>query len=258
MKKTLFTALFLGIVCTYAAAWDAAGHRIVTEIAYRNLSRKALRQVDAVLGTRGIVYCSSWADEIKSDTIYPDSYGWHFQNLRAGMTQDDLEYLWQNPAAEGIHLFYALDSLTSLLRTDGNNPDALKFVVHLVGDMFQPMHMGHPDDKGGNRVQVRWFGKSTNLHTLWDRWLIDNTQYSCTEYVSYLTDRYDAQKRRIRQTSLFDCLCDTYARQQRIYEWQESGDTNNYHYAYRFRNDLDISLYTAGIKLAQLLNELYR
>lgn len=257
MKKISLVLILLSFTLV-VGAWDAVGHRIVTEIAYRNLTKKAVRQVDKVLGTRGIVYYSSWADEIKSDTIYPDSYDWHFQNLRAGMTRDDLEYLWLNPATEGIHLLYALDSLTSLLREDKNNADALKFVVHLMGDMFQPMHLGHPEDKGGNRVQVRWFGRGTNLHSLWDRWMIENTQYTYSEYTQYLIEKYRSQDKELRNIPLFDCLCLTYGRQQRIYEWQEKGDNNNYHYAYNFRHDLDMSLYTAGIKLAQVLNGLYR
>ncbi|MCM1034593.1 MAG: S1/P1 nuclease [Paludibacter sp.] len=258
MKRNLLIVLSALLVCSNAFAWDAVGHRIVTEIAYRNLNKKVVRAVDDVLGKRGIVYCSSWADEIKSDTIYPDSYGWHFQNLRAGMTREDLLYLWENPTSEGIHLFYALDSLTNVLRNDPKNADALKFVVHLAGDMFQPMHMGHPEDRGGNKVQMRWFGKGTNLHSLWDRWLIDNTQYSYSEYVNYLTDKYASETKTLQQMSLFECVCTTYERQQRIYAWQDKGDTNNYHYAYNFRTDLDLSLYTAGIKLAQLLNELYK
>lgn len=241
-----------------ANAWDAVGHRIVAEIAYQNLTKKARKQVDAVLGTRGMVYKASWADEIKSDTIYPNSYGWHFQNLRGGLTEQDITNLYNNPKAEGEHLFYALDSLTKVLQNDKNNADALKFVVHIVGDMFQPMHLGHPDDKGGNKVQIRWFGKGTNLHSLWDRWLIENTQYTYSEYVDYLNDYYADQKEQLQRLSLLDCLFITYQRQQQIYEYQELGDKNNYHYAYRFRTDLDLSLYTAGLQLANLLNELYR
>ena len=251
--------LVLLLTCTLTVnAWDAVGHRIVAEVAYQNLTKKARKQVDNILGTRGIVYKASWADEIKSDTIYPHSYGWHFQNLPAGLSNQDITDLYNNPKAQGEHLFYALDSLTRVLQADNTNADALKFVVHLIGDMFQPMHLGHPNDKGGNKVQMRWFGRGTNLHTVWDRWLIDNTQYTYLEYVTYLTDTYGAQKKQLQQLSLLDCLFLTYDRQQRIYDYQTRGDNNNYHYAYAFRHDLDLSLYTAGLQLAKALNTLYR
>lgn len=257
-NKFLLLAVFSFVFALGANAWDAVGHRIVAEIAYRNLTGKARRQVDAVLGTRGMVYQSSWPDEIKSDTIYPQSHVWHYQNLRAGLTEQDITDLYNNPKAEGEHLFYALDSLTKVLQTDKTDAVALKFVVHIMGDMFQPMHLGHPDDKGGNRVQMRWFGRGTNLHSLWDRWLIDNTQYSYSEYVTYLNDRYADQKKQLQQLSLLDCIFLTYDRQQQIYAYQETGDTNNYHYVYRFRRDLDLSLYTAGLQLAKTLNALYK
>lgn len=260
MKTTRYLPLLVLLLsCTLSAyAWDAVGHRIVTEIAYQNLSKKARKQIDNLLGTRGMVYYSSWADEIKSDTIYPHSYGWHFQNLSAGLSQEDITQLYNNPKAQGEHLFYALDSLTKVLQNNNTDIDALKFTVHLVGDIFQPMHLGHPDDKGGNKVQIRWFGRGTNLHSLWDRWLIDNTQYSYSEYAAFLNDKYCSQKKQLQQLSLLQCLFITYDRQQQIYAYQLTGDKNNYHYAYRFRNDLDLSLYTAGLQLANLLNALYK
>lgn len=258
MKKYFVTLFLCAGFLTNAMAWDAVGHRIVAEIAYQNLTKKAAKQVDGILGKRGMVYCSSWADEIKSDTIYPYSHVWHYQNLRSGLTKDDLAYLYQNPKAEGKHLFYALDSLTQVLRKDKNDTIALKFVVHLMGDFFQPMHLGHPDDKGGNKVQMRWFGKGTNLHSVWDRYLREGTQLSYGEYVQYLNDTQSSHKKEIAQMTLFEGLCITYDRQNQIYAYQELGDNNNYHYSYRFRKDLDNSLYMAGIQLSVLLNELYK
>ncbi len=256
MKKLLCISLFC---CSTLSlfAWGAVGHRIVAQVAYENLDCSARKKVDKLLGTRGIVYTSSWADEIKSDTIYPQSYGWHFQNLRSGMTHAELDALYNNNLAEGEHLFYAMDSLTNLLRKDHSNVDALKFLIHFAGDLGCPMHMGRPDDKGGNKVQMRWFGKGTNLHTVWDRWLIEYAELSYSEFATYLEEQYGNQKKAIQKMTDLECIYQTYAIQNAIYEYQELKDSNTYHYAYRFRQDLDISLYTAGIRLAQLLNELY-
>lgn len=258
MKKFCSVMILLSFIVVNTYAWDALGHRIVAELAYNQLTKKARKQVDDVLGTRGIIYFASWADEIKSDTIYPQTHAMHYQNLRAGMTAEDIEYLWLNNKTEGEHAFYAMDSLVNLLKTDRKNADALKFAVHIMGDLFQPMHLGRPEDKGGNRVQMRWFGQGTNLHSLWDRWLIDNTQMGQVEFVRYLEDKYSAQKKDIERLTMVECLILTYERQNAIYEWQEKGDNSNYHYAYNFRHTLDISLYSAGVKLAQLLNEIYK
>lgn len=259
MKKTIILLLLACFCLGSASAWNAVGHRIIAEIAYQNLSNKARRQVDNILGKRGMVYTASWADEIKSDTIYPYSHVWHYQNLRAGMTHEDLDYLYTHPTAEGQHLYYALDSLTNYLKTtDKTEPDVLKFVVHLMGDFFQPMHVGHPEDKGGNKTQMRWFGKGANLHSVWDRYLLEYAELSTTEYVAFLTDRYSNDKKAIQKRTMQECIYHIYELQEAIYDYHEKGDNNTYHYAYRFRSDMEESLYTAGIKLAQLLNEIYR
>lgn len=260
MKK-LIVLFIVSLFAFEAMAWDAVGHRIVADIAYANLSKKARRQVDAVLGTRGMIYASSWPDEIKSDTIYPNSYGWHFQNLNEGLSHADLDTLLMEPLREGEHLFYALDSLTKVLKEDGNNPEALKFVVHLVGDEFQPMHMGHSSDLGANRIQMVWFGSKTNLHSLWDRWLINYTQYSYSEYSRYLQDKYKKQKKAIMKLTDEECLYRTYDAVTAVYDYQkeigEQPKKYEYKYYYNMKSTLEYQLYAAGIRLAMLLEEIY-
>ena len=257
MKRTVFIFLAVIAMADSAMAWDVVGHRVIAEVAYRHLNHKARKQVDKVLGTRGIVYYASWADEIKSDTIYPDSYGWHFQNLKSGLSHEQLDSLYHNKLAEGEHLFYALEKQIEIARADKSQADALKFIVHLVGDSFQPMHVGHPDDKGGNKVQCEWFKRTTNLHSIWDGKLIAYTTFSYTEYADFLVNRYGTMRKQIMAMTDEECIYQTYKLQNEVYKYQNEGDTNSYHYAYRFRTSLDIQLYTAGIRLAKLLNEIY-
>ena len=258
MKKAILLLLFISFTVTNISAWDAFGHRVIAELAYNQLTKKARKQVDAVLGTRGMIYTASWADEIKSDTIYKKMHQMHYQNLREGMTQEDLEYLWLNNKAEGEHAFYAIDSLVNVLKDDKQNADALKFTVHIMGDLFQPMHLGRPEDKGGNKIQMRWFGNGTNLHSVWDRWLLDYMQMSQTEYVRYLQDKYSDRKKQIEQLTMLECIFITYERQNAVYKYLEREDKSNYHYAYQFLPMLDICIYSSSVKLAQLLNEIYK
>ncbi len=251
----LFAMVVLPLQCV---AWDVVGHRIVAEVAYQNMTKKARKQVDSLLGKRGIVYTSSWPDEIKSDTIYPYTHVWHYQNLRAGLTHADIDSLYHHPKAEGMHALYALDSLSNALRENRKDAISLTFVVHIMGDVFQPMHLGHPDDKGGNMVTMRWFKDGTNLHEVWDARLIDYTGYSYSEYARYLEYTYSQRKQEWTDMTLLECLYVTYDRQQQVYAYQATGDNNSYHYAYRFRKDLDESLYAAGLQLAKLLNSIYK
>lgn len=268
MKRTivLFCALLLVLrVCS----WDVVGHRIITDIAYQNLTDKARQSVDQVLGfERAMIALSSWADEIQSDTIYPGQKDWHFQDLDGGKSWAELRYIYENKKAEGYHLFAAKDSLVNLLKQQPDNADALKFVVHLSGDEYQPMHMGHHDDLGGNRSRLTWFGNSTNMHSLWDRYMIEHTRYSSTEFADYLIKRFAARKEEIQGWDELTCICKTYAASTAIYEYMDElrkqvGEDGKfprgyeYKYVYNFRSTLDIQLYMAGVQLAKLLNDIY-
>jgi hypothetical protein len=158
-KKTLFVVLFCAINFALSA-YDVIGHRIIADIAYQHLNATTRNQVDKLLGKQGIIYEASWADEIRSDEHYAYSYQWHYQNLKDSLTSKDLKFLLDHPKAEGEHLFFALDSLTGELGKNHNNEEALKFVVHFVGDLHQPMHLGRVDDLGGNKVMVKWLDSS--------------------------------------------------------------------------------------------------
>lgn len=255
---------FLLVLCTVlpAMSWDARGHRIVADIAYANLNKKARAHVDKVLGVKGMIWTASWPDEIKSDTIYPESHVWHYQNLNSGLSVAYIDSLLDNPTLEGRHLFFAKDSLVKVLRENPNDEVALKFIVHLAGDEFQPMHMAHADDLGGNKVRITWFGQKTNLHSLWDRWMIDYTQYSYSEFSHRLQLKYASQRDAIYRMSERECVHNTYSCVCQLYAYQEALGAElprgyEYKYVYRFGEMLDYQLYVGGIQLAKLLNELF-
>jgi hypothetical protein len=147
-------------------------------VAYDLLSNKTRKQVDAVLGTRGMVYLSTWPDEIKSDTIYPTSFTCHYQDLAGGMSDEAVVATLSDYPEEGGDLWMAIDSLKTVLKSNKKCHDGLVFFVHLYADRFCPMHVAHLDDQGGNKVKMKWFGQNTNLHTVWDSKLIESQGYS--------------------------------------------------------------------------------
>ena len=261
MKRafTLFT-LFLLVSCPvqHLLAWGQKGHRIIAVVAYDNMNRRARKQVDKVLGNHGMIYAANWADEIKSDTIYPSSFDWHFQDLNGGMTDSAVVAAQTDYPKEGGNLFRAMDSLTNVLRHDKSNRDALAFIIHFMGDRFCPMHTGHIDDLGGNRIKMKWSGQNTNLHTVWDSKIIDARGYTYTEYAQYLQDKLGYQKKAIQQMSDADILLHNYHLTDAIYTYQTTWNGNPYHYVYHFAGDMEWQLYASGIRLAQFLNELYK
>ena len=166
INKHFLTFCLLGLSLSLFA-YDGVGHRIIADIAYDNLTAGARNQVDRVLGKRGMVYAATWADDVRSDSKYAYSYPWHYQDLDDNMSSADIKKLMKNPTAEGEHLFFAIDSMEVRLKKDKNDAEALKFMVHFVGDLHQPLHLGRKDDKGGNKIEMNWFGRKTNLHAVW-------------------------------------------------------------------------------------------
>jgi hypothetical protein len=255
-KKNILTAVLL---CSSLFLWayDAVGHRIISDIAYQNLTKKAKKQCDKVLGVHGIIYYATWADEVKSDKSYDYSYQWHFQNLKDSLTAEGLKSLLDNPTAEGEHLFYALNQMRDRLKKNPNDAEALKFIVHLVGDLHQPMHLGRLTDLGGNRVSINWFGRQTNIHAVWDGQIIDSKKMSYSEYARYLQDKFDSEKSVYKQYTILNSVEEAYRIRTAIYAYDYT-DTSNYHYIYRFSNDTDEMLYRGGIQLANVLNEIFK
>lgn len=256
MKQRLVLLLLLLGFSYQTYAFDAVGHRIISEIAYDNLKCGTRKKVDKLLGKRGIIYTSVWADNVRSDSAYAYSYNWHFQNLKDGMTKTELQYLLDNPKSEGEYLFFALDSLTQCLKKDKNNPEALKFIVHFVADLFQPMHLGRLSDLGGNKVIISWFGRDIRLHQLWDTQMLEGQKFSYSEYSRYIQDKFAKQKKALKKQPLLDAIWETYLLRNKIYAYDYT-NLRAYNYMYEFNDDMDCQLIRAGLQLANLLNEIF-
>lgn len=259
MRKLIGSLILLAFLIPVqnVFAWGQKGHRIIGEIAYHHLTKKAKKNIDKILGINGLVYWGNWADEIRSDTIYANAYDWHFQDLDEGMTDSAVVATLTYYPEKGGRLWFAVDSLSSVLRHEPNSFDALRFFVHLIGDCFCPMHTAHFDDLGGNKVKIKWFGESANLHRIWDSDLINARGYSYTEYAEYLEHQFSNQQTTIEKMSRAELVLKNYNLCNDIYAYQAAGDTNTYHYIYRFANEMEWRLYAAGIRLAKLLNEIY-
>ena len=260
MRRLISLIMISACLCMYcvpAFAWGQEGHRIIAKIAYDHLNKKAKKQVDALLGTRGIIYWANWPDEIKSDTIYPQSIknGWHYQDFDPDMSDSLVADALIHYPADGGNLFRAMDSLIAIKDKDEH---VMRFIVHLSGDRYCPMHLAHKDDKGGNAVKMKWFANHTNLHAVWDTKLIDSQGYSYTEYAQMIEDIYGPERQAIEQATDKDLLIQTYHLTEAIYSYQQTWDGNTYHYIYRWHQDCEHQLYIAGIRLAQLLNRIYQ
>lgn len=246
-------------VCLFATAslfaWGLSGHRIIGEIAQSHLSRKAEKKIDAVLQGSTLAMEANWADFIKSDTTYRECSAWHYNNFAAGIdrpTFDSVAML--QGAGEAVYrIYYLIDHL----KKNPDDANALRFLVHIVGDIHCPMHMGRPDDRGGNSIKLKWFGKSTNLHSLWDGTLIDAQKLSYTEYAAHLlrTQMIDYQK--FEQSQVLDWAWQTVQNGNDIYTNVELA-SNGWQYMFRYKSLWENCLMNGGVHLAAILNYIYK
>lgn len=266
MKNTLrsctilFSLLFCLLVPRVADAWGLNGHRIVGEIADQHLTKKARKAIKAILGDESIAMSSNWPDFIKSDPAFKKYYSWHFINLDAGMSNESIiQYLDSDTAVDAYtKLNFLIDQLKNRELSDSLKKEYLKLLIHIVGDIHQPLHVGHFSDLGGNKIKLKWFHDSSNLHQVWDEKLLDFQQLSYTEYTNAINHIKKEQAKKWGAMSLKEWICDSYHVASEIYSYTETQNGKlDYSYNFKYLSVLNQQLLKGGIHLAQILNEIF-
>ena len=133
----------------------------------------------------------------------------------------------------------------------------LKMLVHFVGDLHQPLHIGQKEDKGGNTIQVQWFGKGTNLHTVWDSKMIEEWNMSYIELAKNSSDLSKEQIESIKKGTIEDWVDEVHQLTKEVYNSAQIGDNLKYRYSYDHMETLRSQLQIGGIRLAKILNEIF-
>ena len=251
------------IFCQEAGAWSKTGHRIIAGIAEEHLSRHSKKEIKKLIGNQSLAYWSTWADLIKQDTTgrWQEADPWHYVNFPGNLSRTGFDSVLQaRPNKANLYdriLFYE-GQLKDKKNSKEARSEALWFLVHLLGDAHQPMHVGRAEDLGGNKTRVEWFGKSTNLHALWDYDMIDHQKWSYSEFVRILNIPENTKQPRLTEGSLSDWFFESYQCANQIYAYQELGPIKVYPYEYRFFDVLHQQLLKGGLRLAKVLNEALR
>jgi len=149
-----------------AWAWGRMGHRVAGQLAESRLSDAARKAVRELLEPgETLADASLWADEHKRDI--PESAPWHYVNVPI----TEVGYAPRFCLATGCVVYKIPDFQRVLADTTAPRAErqkALRFLAHLVQDLHQPVHVGDNHDRGGNGLQLQYFGKGTNLHRIWD------------------------------------------------------------------------------------------
>ena len=130
-------------------------------------------------------------------------------------------------------------------------------LVHFIGDLHQPLHIGRAEDKGGNDIQVRWFNQGTNLHRVWDENMIEEWNMSYIELAENAEQLSKAQISAIQSGSVLDWMRDTRKLTKPVYESVEVGEKLRYRYSYDHFPTVMKQLQKGGLRLAKLLNDIF-
>ena len=272
-KMMAVIALAAAFVPAPALAWGKTGHRVVAAIADTQLSGLARAQIEQILGPgQSLADVANWPDEMRSapgvfwqKTATP----WHY------VTVNGIIYDHAPPEGDALE---ALGRFSKTLHDPNasltDKQLALRFIVHLVGDLHQPLHVGKCCDRGANDVKVTWFGKPTNLHAVWDSQIVDDEQLSFTELAAKLVRHTSAED----VVSWWDInprdwVSESAEVREQIYanipppaklkdgkkpkKGEQPLPDLSYGYVYKFTPVMERRLQQAGVRLAAYLNDIY-
>lgn len=274
--KTFITLLMF---CSSQAvfAWGNTGHRVVGEIAQKYLSTATMLKMHKILNGQSPARVATWSDEIKSDpSNFQHTFNWHYTTWQ---TEDHDHSEAEETPATGF-LLKSIGEQLAVLRdpaaADDKKAFALKFVIHLVGDLHMPLHVGTGTDQGGNLCHVTFMGKPTNLHALWDEGMISFTSLSFTEMAKFITEEKKIDDFVAAQSgSLIDWALESKNIVATLYPADGVASSGagsmkayckkevlpeeipklSYEYSYKFMPVVQKRLYEAGVRLAMLLNQ---
>jgi nuclease S1 len=286
--RCLLAILLTTISAPSMFAWGPTGHRVVAEIAQLHLTPTARKQIADLLGGYSLAEVANWADELRSDPRYDKYKRLHFATVPNGMKS----YRDSTPDRCG-DLVSAIDALSAYLRTgsredlfkvkaltdksDGNAKDAcnpvetepisraaaLRLLVHFMGDLHEPLHVGG-SDRGGNMVQVSWMGHwQTNLHSVWDDEMVDFERLSYVEYARFLDHASAEEIARWQAGDTIAWADEDVAMRSAVYIFPDNQSAAagahlvSYGYVSAQRDRMRKQLLKGGLRLAGLLNGIF-
>lgn len=236
-----------------AFAWGATGHRVTGWIADKHINKKVRKELSRILGDQSLAMASTWMDEVRSDSTYDYMTDWHWVTIDEGKNYHTTK---KNPKGDLVKTIETIiAALKSKMLSPRDEAQHLKMLIHLIGDVHQPLHVGAGNDQGGNDIKVMWFRSESNLHRVWDSDMIDDTKLSFTELAESLEKPDAAKITSWQKSSVYDWAMESVSYRDRIYDY--GNGKLGYKYTYLNFHIVRHRLLQAGIRLAGVLNDIY-
>jgi len=257
-----FYAILMCILSQNAHAWSQNGHRIVAKIAENHLTETTIQAILPLLEGHKLAQVSTWPDEMRSNPTkfwQKESGKWHYVNISKASDFKPSTYKLSADSGKVTDAYALILKATSVLKSPSSTLKDkrfyFKFLVHVIGDIHQPMHVGHSEDRGGNRIKVKFFGKQTNLHSLWDGLLVKNQNLSFSEFTNFIDTNDQTIISNYLNSQPKDWILESFYIAEKLYD---IGDADyRYNYVYEQTPVVKKRLTQGGIRLAGLLNTIF-
>jgi len=261
MKK-ITCAFLLLVISNYSIAFGQTGHRITGEIASQYLSEKSKKAIAEIIGNESLAEASNYVDEMKSNPSefwQKTTSNYHYVTVPKGTSYN------ASAAVKKHDSVYALAMYSKVLRNkEASRQDkslALKFIVHIIGDLHQPLHSGNGTDRGGNDFKVRFFWQDSNLHRVWDSGLIDRQKLSYTEWTQHLNRQITEEKIKLwGSIEPTTWIAESVLIRDKIYPAtpENSIPEISWNYKYEHLPTLKTRLKQGGVRIALYLNHIFK
>ena len=252
-----FFSIGLAFASLNAFGWGQKGHDVTAYIAENHLTPTTYKAVTDLLDGKSMVYWANWLDNASHTPEYAYSKTWHYKNIDDGIAFAEAPL---HPDGDIVRAIYGqVEILKDPNATREDKQLALKILEHVMGDIHQPMHMGHASDLGGNRWTVNYFGKDTNLHSVWDSSVPESAhKWTYTEW----NNQINRATPEMIEIYLMDGTPEkwgqeTYAICQQVYAKTPQGTKISYDYISEWTPVVEDQFLKGGLRLADILNSIF-
>ena len=235
----------------FSLAWGCDGHKITDAVAYHYLDQATKDSVAAYLDGTTFEEAGCWMDEIRSDHQYDYLKPCHYINIEKGESY--------KPSTDA-NIINELNKVIARLKerskhTKGENAIDLKILMHLVGDLHQPLHVGYGSDKGGNKIEVSFLGHTSNLHKVWDSEIIRNSRITADGCLHMVSSYSPAEISTMQKIDVINWMNDCRSHLGQVYDFTDA--TISETYITKNTPLIEKQLITGGLRLSALLKEIF-
>lgn len=255
--KHTFLTIALAAAGLQAFGWGQKGHDVTVFIAENHLTPTSLKEITELLDGKSMVYWANWLDNASHTPEYAYTKTWHYKNIDDGLEYEEAPLHPDGDITRAI--YHSVSVLQNPESTKADKQLALKMLVHLMGDIHQPMHMGHASDLGGNRWTVNYFGRDANLHSVWDSSVPESAhKWTYTEWNNQINRATPEETAVILENGNPNVWGkETFEICKNVYTLTPQGTKISYDYVSDWTPVVENQLLKGGLRLADVLNSIF-